>query len=143
MEPGISFADLADRADERFVPLRRALGVTTMGLNQIILAPGERGRIHLHHHQEEVFLVMEGVLTLMVEGEAHDMPAGRLARVAPEVRRQLVNRGPGRVVLLAMGAATPHEGRDALAWRDWDDPAPGAPQEIPLPDDLPPAELRP
>lgn len=142
METGISFTDLADAADDRFVPLRRRLGVTAMGLNQIILAPGERGRIHAHEHQEEVFLVLEGVLTLVVEGAEHDMPAGRLARVAPDVRRQLVNRGPGRVVLLALGAGGVHEGRDGLAYRDWDDTDPAPPQEVPLPADLPADALR-
>lgn len=142
METGISFTDLAASADDRFVPLRRQLGVTSMGLNQIVLAPGERGRIHAHERQEEVFLVLEGVLTLVVEGEEHDMPQGRLARVAPDVRRQLVNRGPGRVVILALGGAGAHEGRDGLAYRDWDDTDPAPPQEVPLPADLPPGELR-
>ncbi len=142
MDTGISFTDIAPHAEDRFVPLRRQLGVTTMGLNQIILEPGQRGRIHAHERQEEVFLVLEGVLTLVAEGEEHDMPAGRLARVAPEVRRQLVNRGPGRTVLLALGAAGVHEGRDGLAYRDWDDTDPAPPQEIPLPEDLPADRLR-
>ncbi|MCC6831473.1 MAG: cupin domain-containing protein [Thermoleophilia bacterium] len=142
METGIGFTDLADSAENRFVTLRRHLGVTSMGINQIVLAPGERGRIHAHERQEEVFLVLEGTLTLVVEGTEHDMPRGRLARVAPEVRRQLVNRGPGRVVLLALGAAGTHEGRDALAYRDWDDADPVPPQEVPLPADLPAAQLR-
>jgi uncharacterized cupin superfamily protein len=42
---------------ERFVSLRRALGVTSFGLNQIMLEPGQRGRIHRHREQEEVYLV--------------------------------------------------------------------------------------
>lgn len=142
METGISFTDIAATADDRFVPLRRRLGVSSMGINQIILAPGERGRIHAHERQEEVFLVLEGTLTLMVEGDAHDMPAGRLARVAPDVRRQLVNRGPGRVVILALGASGAHEGRDGLAYADWTATDPAPPQEVPLPDDLPADELR-
>jgi hypothetical protein len=37
-------------------------------------------------------------------------------RVAPEVRRQLVNRRPQRVVLLALGGAEPHEGRDGKSY---------------------------
>jgi mannose-6-phosphate isomerase-like protein (cupin superfamily) len=143
MESGVSFTDLDLATAERFVGLRRDLGVTTFGLNQMVLRPGERGRIHMHRHQEEVFLVLEGRLTLMVEGAvAEDLPVGRLVRIAPDVRRQLVNLGPERLVLLAIGGATPHEGRDGVAWRDWDDPESGEPRDIPLPDDLPAAELR-
>ena len=62
---------------------------------------------------------------------------GALARVAPNVRRQLVNRRPQRVVLLALGGATDHTGRDGVAYRDWDDSAGASPQEIPLPADVP------
>ena len=60
-------------------------------------------------------------------------------RVGPAVRRQLVNAGSERVVLLALGGAGEHVGRDGLAWASWDDDGPGrTPQEVPLPDDLPP-----
>jgi uncharacterized cupin superfamily protein len=142
METGISFADLDPDTTERFVTLRRQLGVTTFGLNQMVLRPGERGRIHLHRAQEEVFLVLEGRLTLLVEGEPHDLPIGRLVRVAPDLRRQLVNLGPERLVVLALGGGQTHNGRDAVAWRSWDDPAPGDPQDISLPADLPTSELR-
>jgi hypothetical protein len=31
---------------ERFVPLRRALGVSSFGINQLTLLSGQRGRIH-------------------------------------------------------------------------------------------------
>ena len=52
---------------ERFVSLRRALGVSAFGLNQITLQPGQRGRIHRHAHQDEVYLVLRGRLMLLVE----------------------------------------------------------------------------
>jgi mannose-6-phosphate isomerase-like protein (cupin superfamily) len=142
METGVSYTDLQPDPDQRFVPLRRELGVTAFGLNQIVLQPGERGRIHAHDRQEEVFLVLEGTLTLIVEGEPVDLPTGRLARVAPEVRRQLVNLGPSRVVLIALGGAEPHDGRDGRAYHDWTDTTPSPPQEIPLPDNVPADQLR-
>jgi hypothetical protein len=53
------------------------------------------------------------------------------------VRRQLVNRGPKRLVLLALGGTGEHAGRDGEAWTDWDSPRSAPPQEIPLPVDLP------
>ncbi len=137
MESGISRASIADETDERFVPLRRKLGVTTFGLNQIVLAPRQRGRIHRHERQEEVYLVLEGTLTLLVEGEEQLLERGELIRVGPELRRQLVNRGPGRVVVLALGGAEEHNGRDGMAYPDWDAEEAVSPQELPLPPDLP------
>jgi uncharacterized cupin superfamily protein len=137
MEKDVTFTRLDPDTEERFVPLRRSLGVTTFGLNQMVLRPGQQGRIHLHERQEEVFLVLEGVLTLSLEGEEHEMTAGELVRVAPEMRRRLMNRGTARCIILAMGGATPHEGRDGVAYESWDDREGRPPQEIPLPDDLP------
>jgi mannose-6-phosphate isomerase-like protein (cupin superfamily) len=142
VEPGVSFARLAEEAPDRFVKLRHELGVTTFGLNQIVLEPGQRGRIHSHERQEEVYLVLEGTLTLVVEGEERDLGAGELARVAPPVRRQLANRGPGPCVVLAIGGASPHVGRDGVAYESWDSDEGAQPQSLVLPDDLPASELR-
>ena len=137
MDDGIATARLDPDSGERFLSLRRQLGVSTFGMNQIVLEPRQRGRIHRHRHQEEVYLVLDGTLTLLVEGEEHVFEPGELVRVAPAVRRQLVNRGAERLVLLALGGATEHAGRDGEAWTDWDADGPSLPQEIPLPDDLP------
>lgn len=143
VEPGISVARLDDDSPERLVPLRRALGVSTFGMNQLLLRPGQRGRIHVHALQEEVYLVLRGVLTVETEDGSRDLVAGELIRIAPDVRRRLVNRGPGVASVLALGAAGEHAGRDATAFADWDDRVGGPPQEVPLPEDLPPSELRP
>jgi mannose-6-phosphate isomerase-like protein (cupin superfamily) len=137
METGIAFAALDYDTGERFVRLRQQLGVSTFGLNQIILEPGQRGRIHRHQRQEEVYLVLEGTLTLLVEGEEEAVEPGELVRVAPQVRRQLVNRGPERVVMVALGGDGEHVGRDGEAFADWGDVRGAPPQEVPLPEDLP------
>jgi uncharacterized cupin superfamily protein len=123
---------------ERFQSLRRPLAATAVGLNLIVLAPGQRGRIHVHEQQEEIYLVLEGELTLIVDGATHRLGPDQIARIAPAVRRQLVNAGPERVALLAIGAHGEHVGRDALAWAAWDDDGPGRPPfDVPLPGDLP------
>ena len=140
MEPGIARARLDFDTAERFVPLRRQLGVTAFGLNQLVLHPGQRGRIHRHAEQEEVYLVLEGTLALLIEGEEQTLERGELVRVAPDVRRQLLNRGPGRLVLLALGGSGEHAGRDGEAFAAWDDERGVSPQELPGPDDLPPGE---
>jgi mannose-6-phosphate isomerase-like protein (cupin superfamily) len=138
METGVSFAALDPDTEERFVPLRRLLGVTSFGLNQILLRPGQRGRIHRHANQEEVYLVLAGTLTLIVEGEARELGQGEAVRVAPDVRRQLVNRRAGEdLLLLALGGAGEHVGRDGEAFADWDQQQGAPPQEVPLPDDEP------
>jgi uncharacterized cupin superfamily protein len=142
MEDGTATTRLQDDAENRFVRLRHELGVTSFGLNQIVLHPGQRGRIHAHEHQEEVYLVLEGTLTLLVEGAQSDHERGALIRVAPGVRRQLVNRGPANLHLLAIGGSGEHEGRDGKAWAAWDATESGSPQEMPLPEDLPASELR-
>ena len=138
-EPDIAFATLDPDSGERFQALRRDLGVSTFGMNLITLAPRQRGRIHAHERQEEVYLVIEGELTLVVEGDQeHVLGNGQLARVGPSVRRQLVNRGTEPLVLLALGGSGEHVGRDGHAWERWDEPGEGrSPQDVPLPEDLP------
>jgi uncharacterized cupin superfamily protein len=142
MEKGVSFAKLEMGGTERFVPLRKMLGVSSFGMNLILLKPGERGRIHRHEKQEEIYLVLEGILSLAVERVEQDLGPGQLARVAPEVRRQLVNRGPARCAVLALGAAAEHVGRDGIAFVSWEATSGAPPQETPLPTDLPESERR-
>jgi uncharacterized cupin superfamily protein len=139
MEEGTSRTTLDTNLepDQRFVPLRRQLGVSTFGLNLILLRPGQRGRIHRHGSQEEVYLVLDGELTLFIEGEESNLSEGELIRVAPDVRRQLLNRGPAELRLLALGGSNEHQGRDGEAFESWDDTEGAPPQEIPLPEDLP------
>lgn len=139
MQPGVTFTALDLDGDERFQRLRNDLGVESFGFNLLRLAPGQRGRVHRHERQEEVYVVLEGTLTLELDGgESHALERGAVARVAPDVRRRLVNRGRERVAVLAMGGAEPHAGRDARAYASWDEAGEGRPpQEVPLPEDLP------
>jgi uncharacterized cupin superfamily protein len=136
VEPAVERTAIEWESDERFVSLRRALGVTSFGLNQITLQPGQRGRIHRHREQEEVYLVLGGVLTVAFESEQQELRAGELIRVAPQVRRQLVNRGRDPCVIVAMGAAGDHVGRDGEAFADWYETQGRSPQDVPLPADL-------
>jgi len=134
----VAFARIDPSGGERFQTLRRELGVSGFGLNALILAPGQRGRVHNHEHQEEVYLVLEGELTLVLEDGEHVLGRYELARVAPAARRQLVNAGREPLVLLALGGSGEHRGRDGRAWSSWEESGVGRPpQEVPLPDDLP------
>jgi quercetin dioxygenase-like cupin family protein len=123
---------------ERFQSLRRELGIEGFGMNVITLRPRQRGRIHDHERQEEVYVVLDGELTLGVEGEEQVVVKHGVVRVPSGVRRQLVNRGSSTLILLALGADGEHTGRDGRAWAAWDDTGAGhAPQDVPLPSDLP------
>ena len=136
MADGVAHARISFDSDERFVSLRRQLGVSSFGLNVLTLKPRQRGRIHRHREQEEVYIVLRGTLTLVVEGEEVSVDEGEAVRVAPEMRRQLVNRGHTPVVLIAIGGAGEHVGRDAEAFADWGEEKGRPPQEVPLPSDL-------
>jgi mannose-6-phosphate isomerase-like protein (cupin superfamily) len=140
VEEGTSRAriDLEVDPDVRFIPLRRELGVTSFGMNAIVFAPGQRGRIHRHENQEEVYIVLEGAMTLLVEEEELTLDEGEAIRIAPALRRQIVNKGSGPLRYLALGGAGEHQGRDGEAFADWDQSAGEPPQEVALPADLPP-----
>jgi uncharacterized cupin superfamily protein len=136
-KPPVTFTSI-DPDGDMFQSLRRELGVTSFGINVITLGPRQRGRVHVHERQEEVYLVLEGELTLIVEGEEHVLGVGDLARVPAPSRRQLTNAGPDRARLLALGGYGEHEGRDGRAWASWEEGGEGRPpQEVPLPEDLP------
>lgn len=138
MQPGVATGRLDLALEDRFQRLRSELGVEAFGLNFMHLAPGQRGRIHSHERQEEVFVVLHGTLTLEVAGgERHELPRGAVARVAPDVRRRLSNRGDGPVRFLAIGGAGTHEGRDGIAYEDWEAQDGRPPADVPLPEDLP------
>lgn len=134
----VTFARLdPDAAEHRFQRLRAPLGVTTFGINLLVLEPRMRMRVHRHERQEEVYLVLAGELTLVLEGgDERVLEVGDLVRVGPDVRRQLVNRGTERLQLLALGGHGEHEGRDGRAFSDWDEAGEGrSPAEVPLPED--------
>ncbi|HSS31864.1 MAG TPA: cupin domain-containing protein [Solirubrobacterales bacterium] len=133
----LQFASI-DPDAETFQTLRRELGVTSFGINLLKLAPRQRLRVHRHQRQEEVYLILDGELTLIVEGEPHVLGEGDLVRVGPELKRQLTNPSGAPVAVLALGGDGSHEGRDGIAWASWDEEGEGrSPQEVPLPDDLP------
>jgi len=136
---GVTRTALDYETQERFVSLRRTLDVTSFGINQITLQPGQRLRIHRHALQEEVYFVVRGKLAVIVEGgQELELGEGELARVPPSVRRQLVNRFAAPCTIVAIGASGSHEGRDAEAFTDWNESEGRPPQEVPLPTDLPP-----
>lgn len=65
-----------------------------LGASYDVLAPGKRGcPYHLHHAQEEMFIVMEGSGTLRVAGEMLPIKAGDVIFIpaGPEYPHQIIN----------------------------------------------------
>jgi uncharacterized cupin superfamily protein len=137
MESGITRTHADPTSTDRLQPLRRELGITTFGVSLMALEPGQRSRIHRHAVQEEAYLVLEGRLTVTVERENHELGPFDAIRVAPDLRRQLVNLGSERTLFLALGGSAEHAGRDGQAFASWDDTVPRLPGELPVPADIP------
>jgi uncharacterized cupin superfamily protein len=119
---------------ERMAMLGEQLGLTSFGLRQITLQPGQRNRIHRHREQEEVYVVLAGRLTIEHADGPQELGQGDVARVAAPVRRRLANNGSEPCVVIAIGAAGAHERGDGEAFLDWDDHEPKSPQDVPLPE---------
>jgi quercetin dioxygenase-like cupin family protein len=104
----------------RFRPARQALGVSSWGMNVIELDPhcsGYPQHDHGNEDHEEVYVVLKGTLVIQADGEEQTLSQGDLARVPPEVKRKLVTRDQGAVVLALGGtpgkAYAPAMGRPA------------------------------
>ena len=76
-----------------------------MGLVEI--APGESISEHdeTGRDQEEVFVVLSGSPTMVIDGDEHAVPAGTFVRVDPAHRRTVVNHGAEPASVLIVGAA--------------------------------------
>ncbi len=68
--------------------------------------PGARGRRHLDPIQEEVFVVLDGTLTVDLgePPERHEVPRGGVLVVQPGTILQLRNAGDEELVLFIYGA---------------------------------------
>jgi uncharacterized cupin superfamily protein len=100
----IAHSDELERAGNwRLV--RRTLGCDAFGVNLVEIPPGESIPEHdeVDRDQEELFFVLAGDAALVVDGEEHALPAGAFARLDPERRRTVRNRGrePASVLIVS------------------------------------------
>jgi quercetin dioxygenase-like cupin family protein len=84
--------------------VRHGLGVQSFGL-QVIDFPPNADQYPEHDHsqdsQEEVYIVIDGAVTLQAGGEEHELREGSFARVGPGEKRKLVTGAEGaRVIAL-------------------------------------------
>ncbi|HUO74758.1 MAG TPA: cupin domain-containing protein, partial [Solirubrobacteraceae bacterium] len=73
--------------------VRRSLDCKAFGLNLVEIPAGQSIPEHdeTGRDQEEVFFVISGSPTLVIDGEDHAAPAGTFARIDPEHRRTVRN----------------------------------------------------
>lgn len=74
--------------------------------------PGTRGLRHAEHVQEEVFVVLEGTVTLFLGDPAEPvkLPAGSVAVVEPGTALQVSNQGEEDATIFIIGAP-PEQGQ--------------------------------
>jgi uncharacterized cupin superfamily protein len=105
-----------ERAWEVWVLVRKSLGVESFGINMVELRPGGSIREHdeTERDQEEVFFVVEGSPTLVVDGVDHPLRAGSFARLDPEPQRTVRNDADGvaRVLIVSAPRTSGYESMD-------------------------------
>jgi quercetin dioxygenase-like cupin family protein len=96
---------------------RRSLLVESFGMNLVVFEPGyalpehdETGR-----DQEEVFIVLTGSPTMVIEGADYPAPPGTFVRVVPALRRTMRNDGPEPASVLIVSAPCA-SGYEPMEW---------------------------
>lgn len=97
--------------------VRRTVGCESFGVNLVEIAPGESIPEHdeTDRDQEELFLVISGSPTLVIDGTEHAAPAGTFARLAPALRRTVRNTGSEPCSVLIVSAPT-SSGYQPMSW---------------------------
>jgi uncharacterized cupin superfamily protein len=97
--------------------VRRTLGVRAFGINLVEIPPG--GQIPEHDEtdrdQEEVFYVLSGKPTMVVDGDEHAAPVGTFVRLDPQHARTVRNYSdePANVLI---ASAPRSSGYEPMEW---------------------------
>lgn len=97
--------------------VRRTLGLDSFGINIVQIGPGEQIPEHdeLDRDQEEIFYVLSGEPTLVIDGEDHVAPAGTFARVDPEHKRTMRNDAADQADVMIVSAPR-SSGYEPMGW---------------------------
>ena len=106
-----------EREYGKWVLVRRSLGVSSFGINEVELPPGESIPEHdeTERDHEEVFVVLSGAPTLVVDGADHPLRPGSFARLDPAPRRTMRNDGDSVARVLIVSAPVT-SGYEPLDW---------------------------
>jgi uncharacterized cupin superfamily protein len=97
--------------------VRRSLGLDAFGVNVVEVGPGDTLPEHdeTGRDQEELFFVISGDATLVIQGVDHALPAGSFARLDPRLRRTVTNRGSAPAMVL-IASAPCSSGYEPMEW---------------------------
>ena len=106
MAEGFTIGRLGEfETNGRWQLVRRGLGVDSFGLNVVEIEQGYSIPEHdeTERDQEEVFIVLEGTPSLVVDGREIEAPAGTFARLDPRLSRTVVNHSevPASVLIVS------------------------------------------
>ena len=90
----------------RFRPAGRTLGITAWGMNVLELDPHCEGYPEHDHEkdgQEEVYLVLDGKVTLHFSGERRELERGDFVRVGPGQTRKFITTETAATILAIGG----------------------------------------
>ena len=112
----IVHASKFERAGPKWALARRSLGVRSFGMNLVDLRPGETIPEHdeTDRDQEEVFAVLSGSPTIVIDGKEYPAPAGTYVRLDPGPKRTIVNGGgePASVLIISAPITSGYEPMD-------------------------------
>ena len=115
-----------DDGRQRFA-VRRELGITAFGVNAFSAPSGvdvirEHDEIFLAESgQEELYLVLKGAATFVIDGESVEAPSGSMVSVRPAAKRKATATEDGTTILVVGGTAgkayepAPEEAAEAFA----------------------------
>ena len=115
-----------------FRPLTDALGSEQVAVTQIRVPPHsdfEQGTGHYHEHQEEIYIVTRGALTMRLGDDVRVVAAGSAVRVAAHTPRSHRNEGDEPVEMWAVSRK--EDERDSVKLDDFWQASPDAVQERP------------
>jgi tetratricopeptide (TPR) repeat protein len=97
-----------------WTPLRKQLGITAFGINAYTATEAGQDVVEEHTEErlghEELYLVVTGRATFVLDGEEKDVPAGSLVFLRdPKVKRYARAEEPGTTVLAVGGKPGSHE----------------------------------
>jgi mannose-6-phosphate isomerase-like protein (cupin superfamily) len=118
----VQITTLEFEGEERFQTLRASLGATSLGINLIRLQPGQRGRIHRHKRQEEIYVLVHGSATMKVGDDVIELEPWSAVRVPPHVMRG-IKSGHEDAEVIAIGAPNtgPGDGDEPDPEWTWED----------------------
>jgi uncharacterized cupin superfamily protein len=88
--------------------VRRSVECQSFGVNLVEIPPGESIPEHdeTERDQEELFFVVSGKPTLVIDGDEHAAPEGTFARLDPRHRRTVRNHSSDPAAVLIVSAPT-------------------------------------